>query len=311
MINTAITPSPTPPRLAAAQPESDASGAAKPLPYRQDDPTWGHDVMWDRDLVIKADTKLNGESRTQAESLMREFEDGNTIANEGCLITSMAMVLRLLSEPGTKVWTPRNLNHEAQKRYYYTPCGLSMAQLNADLLSETTSGKVQLTLKEEYLSGVPSWPKMRCDTSALVRAYRSLPEEERKNHAVILKIGTYDDTVASHYLLLDPADSGSVNDDNPLVLDPAKPFDETKPDWRLRDSSNQIVKDPEIAKAWKESGIEPTQICGAWVYSRFNPSGGAPQSSALVKAWARELETAASSFPRQMTTAVAARSQAG
>lgn len=250
--------------------------------------------MWDRDRVIEAATRLNGMSREKAESLMREFEDGNTIANEGCLITSMAMVARLLSEPGGKVWTPRTLNRAAQASYYYTPSGLSMSPLNADLLSEVTDGKVQLTLKEEYLSGVSPWPRMHCNTSALVRAYRSLPQEERKNHAVIVKIGTYDDTVASHYLLLDPADTGALDDANPRVLDPAQPFDSDTSEWRLRDSSAQILKDPDIAKAWKESGIEPTQLCGAWVYSKFDPKHGASHNSALVQAWGRELARSAS-----------------
>ena len=39
--------------------------------------------MWDRGLVIQAHTKLNKAPRSQAKELMREFEDGNNIENEG------------------------------------------------------------------------------------------------------------------------------------------------------------------------------------------------------------------------------------
>lgn len=272
------------------EPAGDHFAAAPDLPYRQDDPRWGKDLMWDRDLVIKADTKLNGEPKTKAESLMREFDDGNTIANEGCQLTSLAMVLRLLAPPTGKPWTPKNLNHAAQRAYFYTPCGLSMAPLNADLVSEVTNGDVQLCLKEEYLAGVPSWPKVRCNTSALVRAYRSLPPEERKDFVVMLKTGTYDDTVASHYLLLDPNDPGPPDDDNPLVLDPAKPLDETMP-WHLSDSAAKITEDPEIAEEWKKSGIEPTQIGGAWVFARRGSRHDPPHVAPLAKAWASEIAT--------------------
>lgn len=244
--------------------------------------------MWDRDLVIKADTRLNGDSQADAEALMRKFDDGNTIGNEGCQITSLAMVLRLLGSANGRPWTPRSLNSAAQAAYYYTPCGLSMAQLNADLVSEVSKGEVQLCLKEEYLSGVPSWPKTHASTSALVRAYRSLPPEQRKDYAVMVKIGTYDDTVASHYLLLDPNDSGPLDDDNPLVLDPAEPLKETKP-WHLRDSGEYICGDPEIAEAWKKDGIEPTQLGGAWVYTRLDASHDRASIAPLVQAWGREL----------------------
>ena len=258
------------------------------LPYRQDDPAWGGDLMWDRDLVIEADVQLNGRPRDEAESLMRAFSDGNTIGNEGCQLTSMAMVLRLLAPRSSTPWTPGRLNEAAHQFYYYTPAGLSMTALYADLVSEVTDGSVQLCLKEEYLAGVAPWARQRVNTSALVRAYRSLPPEQRRDVVVMLKTGTYDDTVASHYLLLDPRDGGSPNDDNPRVLDPAMPVGETKP-WRLSDSAARITSDPEIARAWAESGIEPTQIGGAWVFARCDPERGRPLVEPLVKAWAAEM----------------------
>lgn len=257
------------------------------MPYRQDDPTWGKDLMWDRDLVIRADHELNGATLTQARSLMRAFPDGNNIANEGCLLTSLAMVLQLLA-PKSPAWTPRTLNELAHESYFYTPCGLSMTTLNADLVSEMTEGAVQLALKEEYLAGVAGWPKVHPNSSALVRAYRSLAPAERTHMIVLLKTGTYDDTVASHFLLLDPNDDGGPEDPNPRVLDPAEPMNGPAL-WRLTDSAKAITVDPDIAAGWRASGIEDTQIGGAWVYVRWSPSRDRSELGPLVRAWAREL----------------------
>ncbi len=257
------------------------------MPFRQDDPVWGKDLMWDRELVIRADHELNGAPLAQARALMRAFPDGNTIANEGCLLTAMAMAIQLLA-PRTPAWTPRALNELAHASYFYTPCGLSMTTLNADFVSEVTEGAVQLALKEEYLPGVEGWPKVFPPTSALVRAYRSLPPSQRTAFVVLLKTGTYDDTVASHYLLLHPNDEGSADDANPLVLDPAQPFG-TPEAWRLTDSANAITRDPGIAAGWREAGIEPTQIAGVWIYVRGAAKRDGAAIAPLVRAWAREL----------------------
>jgi hypothetical protein len=257
------------------------------MPFRQDDPVWGKDLMWDRELVIRADHELNGASLTQARALMRRFPDGNTIANEGCLLTAMAMTLQLLA-PKSPAWTPRALNELAHEGYFYTPCGLSMTTLNADFLSELTEGAVQLALKEEYLPGVRGWPKVHPHTSALVRAYRSLAPAKRTAFVVLLKTGTYDDTVASHYLLLHPNDDGGADDPNPRVLDPAQPFG-TPEAWRLTDSARAITQDPDIAAGWREAGIEPTQIGGAWIYVRGTAQRDGSAIAPLVRAWAREL----------------------
>jgi hypothetical protein len=278
---------PTAPAAAAEATAPLLDPRAAGMPYRQDDPTWGKDLMWDRDLVIRADHELNGATLTRARSLMRAFPDGNNIANEGCLLTSLAMVLQLLA-PKSPAWTPRTLNELAHESYFYTPCGLSMTTLNADLVSEMTEGAVQLALKEEYLAGVAGWPKVHPNTSALVRAYRSLAPAERTHMIVLLKTGTYDDTVASHYLLLDPNDDGGPEDPNPRVLDPAEPMNGPAL-WRLTDSAKAITADPDIAAGWRASGIEDTQIGGAWVYVRWSPSRDRSELGPLVRAWAREL----------------------
>lgn len=71
-------------------------------------------------------------NKTEASQLPRHFRTGNTIGNEGCLLTSLAMVLRLL-DPHPDRWSPKTLNAFAHEHLYYTRCGLSMATLYADL----------------------------------------------------------------------------------------------------------------------------------------------------------------------------------
>jgi hypothetical protein len=261
------------------------------MPYRQDDPAWANDVMWDRDLVIRADTELNGHSRADAKALLRKFDDGNTIGNEGCLLTSLAMILRLLAPERQPPWTPKTLNTTAQALYYYTRAGLAMTALYADLVSEVTSGEVQLCAKEEYLAGVRSWPRIYVNTSTLVRAYRGLPPAKRSNFLLMLKTGTYDDTIASHYVLLHPNASESPDNANPEILDPAKPLEETRP-WCLSDSAKRITGDPEIANEWAESGIEQTQIGGVWVFTRWRSSHDRSLVEPLIRSWAAELTAA-------------------
>lgn len=258
------------------------------MPYRQDDPRWGRDVMWDRRLVIRTATQINGMRKTVAEDLMRSFPDGNTIANEGCQLTCFAMVLRMLHPQATAAWTPRTLNRAAQAALYYTRSGLSMTTLGADLLSEVSEGAVQLAVKEEYLPAVQPWPRAFCDTAPLVRAYRGLPPAARAGTLVMLKIGTYDDTVASHYVLLDPNAAESPDVRDALILDPAMPAGRTGP-WRLSDSAAWICTDPDIAAGWRADGIQPTQVAGAWAFTRWDRANGRTDAAPLVAAWAQEL----------------------
>lgn len=272
--------------LLAATPDGQLDLAG--LPHRQDDPRWGSDVMWDRAKVLRAAIELNGEDAEEAEALIREFSDGNTIANEGCQLTCLAMVLRLLMPDVEEPWTPRLLNQLAHAFYYYTPSGLSLTTLYGDLVSDASVGVVQLALKEEFLPGVVPWPRVTASTSPLVRAYRSLPPAKRTRFLVMLKTGTYDDTVASHFCLLHPLDDGGIDDDNPLILDPAQPLDDDGP-WRLRDSASWITTDPLIEEAWQASGIDGTQLGGVWVFVRWSDARGRSLLGPLVLAWSRAL----------------------
>jgi hypothetical protein len=258
------------------------------LPFRQDDPRWADELMWDRELVIRAATELDGFSMADAQALLRPFRTGNSIGNEGCQLTCFSMVLRLLARDELTPWTPPRLNTAAHALMYYTPSGLSMTTLYADIVSEVTAGRVQLALKEEYLPGTRAWPQVFCDTAPLVRAYRSLPTSQRGDLLIMLKMGTYDDTVASHYVLLHPHDEGSPDDDDPFILDPAKPLDEARP-WRLSDCAAWIKGDPAIGRAWERDGIEDTQIGGVWLFARWPEARDRSPLAPLLARWAEEL----------------------
>ena len=258
------------------------------LPYRQDDPRWSSDLMWDRDKVLRAAVELNGETSDDAEALMRAFPDGNTIGNEGCQLTCLAMALRLLMPDVDEPWTPRVLNELAHAFYYYTLSGLSLTTLYGDLVSDASEGLVQLALKEEWLPGIAPWPRVTSSSSPLLRAYRRLPPAKRSRFVVMLKSGTYDDTVASHYALLHPLDDACPDVDDPLLLDPAQPLNDDGP-WRLSDSAAQITRDPDILEAWNTAGIAPTQLGGVWVFVRWNDARDRSLLSPLVHAWAQEL----------------------
>jgi hypothetical protein len=248
--------------------EPDWTQPIKDLPFRQSDPVWGKDLMWDRTKVMEVHRQYNGASRKEAEELLRKFPGDNTIANEGCLLTSLAMVLRLLAPRG-RYWTPRTLNKFAFENLYYTRAGLSMVTLYADMVSDASKGEVQLLLKEEYLSGELGWPRTQASKCLPLRAYRMLSEAERKNVVIILKIGTYDDTVASHFVVADPANPGSVDEDDVPILDPAQPMKPVKRVWRLSDSSRQIRRDNEIAEEWRQHKIGDLQLAGVWVFARW------------------------------------------
>jgi hypothetical protein len=228
------------------------------LPCRQDDPRWSSDLMWDRDKVLRAAIDLNGESPEDAAALMRAFPDGNTIGNEGCQLTCLAMALRLLMPDVDEPWTPRVLNELAHAFYYYTLSGLSLTTLYGDLVSDASGGLVQLALKEEWLPGIAPWPRVTSSSSPLLRAYRRLPAAKRSRFVVMLKTGTHDDTVASHHALVHPLDDAGPDVDDPLLLDPAQPLDDDGP-WRLSDSAAQITTDPAILEAWNDGGITPTK----------------------------------------------------
>lgn len=257
----------------------------KQWPFRQHDPRWKSNVMWDRKTVIEIARKYNGLTKNEANCLLYEFITGNTIGNEGCLITCLSMILQMLYRDEND-WTPAKLNYLAQEYLYYSTSGLSMATLYADIVGEASNGHVQLFLKEEYHSGTPGFPKVYCSNCIPLQAYLSLSQTEKTQFALMIKTGTYDDTFASHFLLVDPDQIDSNNIDI-SVLDPYQPINSRKTTWLLSDSSKLFTKDPAIRSEWNYQNIELLQIAGIWVFCRWNPSSqkmlGEPFIAALSK----------------------------
>ncbi|MDX2010055.1 MAG: hypothetical protein SFW67_07695 [Myxococcaceae bacterium] len=252
------------------------------LPFRQADPAWGHEVLWARERVLRADAELNGHPASHGPTLLRAFDDGNTVANEGCLLTCLAMVLRLFQPAATPKWTPSRLRSELEAAHVLTPSGLSLSTLVVDVVCDLTAGEVQLSAKEDYLPGEDGRPATFASRAPLVRAYRGLTAAARRDVLLMLKTGTWDDTVASHYVVVHPA--WTDGSDDVEVLDPAMPPGPARR-WRLSDSAAVICQDGDIARAWKAAGLKPTQLAGAWAFTR--PSQ--PGHGALVRAWADAL----------------------
>lgn len=283
--------------ITAAASSAGAVGVAAPagkllntkgMPYRQDDPRWGKKMMWDRREVVKVAREFNDETRSDAESLLYPYKDGNNIANEGCMLSCLAMVLKLLAPAAKPSWTPATLNRAAQDAYYYTRSGLSMVTLYPDLVSEMSEGHVGLAMAQDYLPGVKGWQRVYANTSPLVRAYRSLTPAQRSNYLVMIKTGTYDDTAASHYALLHPNSEQSPDEADALLLDPAEPRSH-KGNWTMTDSAKWIGQEPQIKRDWAKAGIQPTQIGGAWIFSRWDTTTGAPLIGPLVQSWSQQL----------------------
>jgi hypothetical protein len=204
----------------------------------QDDPSWAKTVLW----------------------------EGKTIEDEGCLLTALTMVLRMLDSQKNQYTTPDKLNEFAHEKEFYSIDGKSGVQLYADICLDASNGRVQLIAKEEYLSGEEGWiAHFACD-SYLLRTYRVLPLAIRKNYAIMVKIGVHDDTFASHYLIVDPDTPGNLDDNDFNVLDPAQPYDSKATCWTLSSSYVQIRKDPDIATELDECQIEELQISGVWLF---------------------------------------------
>jgi hypothetical protein len=258
------------------------------MPYRQDDPRWGKKMMWDRKQVVKVAREFNHETRSEAESLLYPYRDGNNIANEGCMLSCLAMVLKLLAPAAKPSWNPGTLNRAAQDSLYYSRSGLSMVTLYPDLVSEMSEGHVGLAMAQDYLPGVKGWTRVYANSAPLVRAYRSLSPAQRSNYLVMIKTGTYDDTASSHYALLHPNSEQSPDEADALLLDPAEPRSH-KGGWTMTDSAKWIGQEPQIKRDWAKAGIQPTQIGGVWIFSRWDPATGAPLIGPLVQSWSQQL----------------------
>ncbi len=246
----------------------------KTWPFRQDDPRWGDDLMWDRKQVMDVDPRAGA-------SLSRH-KKGNTIGHEGCMLTCLSMVLKLLGEKSTHR-NPGKLNGFAQQELFYTTRGLSMVPLYADLLVDATHGEVQMFLKEEYLSGERGWPRNRARDCVPLLAYRALPRANRDDIVLMLKTGTWDDSFASHYVLVDSEAPGAWDEDDVPILDPVQPLNSKKWPWRLSDSAAHLCGDPRIKKEWRKAKIGDLQICGVWAFARWTKRSDRMLGAALLE----------------------------
>lgn len=256
-------------------------------PYRQHDPLWNSDLMWEHETVISVGRFYNGFSKRKAQGFLWKYREGNTIGNEGCLITCLSMVLQLLYQDEGQ-WTPARLNTYAQQNLYYTLSGLSMVTLYADLVGEASKGHVQLLLKEEYHPGNTCYPKKFCSSCLPIQAYLSLPKNEQMQCTVMIKTGTYDDTFASHYMLVDTNHAKPSHDDI-AVLDPCQPLNSKKPIWLISDSSKVLRKDRSIRTEWNHLHIHSLQIAGVWVFCRWQPTCHRILGEPFIAALYREL----------------------
>jgi hypothetical protein len=140
--------------------------------------------------------------------------------------------------------------------------------LYADLVADITNGEVQLCAQEQYFSGEPHWQKTFPPGSTLLRGYRALPADARAGFVVMLKIGTHDDTFASHYVLVDPGKPGAPDDTAVALLDPVQPSGARIRAWMLGDSYRHL-NDGDIGREWRRAGISANQLSGVWVFGRW------------------------------------------
>ena len=269
-------------------------------PFRQSDPAWGKEVMWDRAIVMAVHKKHNRGSHTSPKDLLARYDDGNTLSNEGCLITCLAMVLRILDDRGSR-WTPLQLHRKAQDLLYYSKSGLSNVPLYADLVADVSDGDVQVCVQEQYLSGVKPWPRTFASGCMILRVYRALAATARRDFTIMLKIGTHDDTSASHYVLVDPDAPGEIGDDDVPVLDPALTYRAQSRQVDADVIPQQYLKneDGDIKKQWRHAEIRSLQLSGVWAFARWRTKSQTALGATLFRALVQQVDAAREQEPPQ------------
>lgn len=251
-------------------------------PYRQWDSRWGNDTMSVKDKLIGVHLAVNG--KTLAD--VRDWEWGDTIGTDGCLLTSLAMTLCLLDRRGRR-WTPGTLNRRARELLFYSDAGLSIVPLYADLVADVTQGRVQLCAQEQYFAGEIGQRWRTPKLCPLLRGYRALPESRRADFVVMLKLGTQDDNFASHYVLVDPERPGSPDDDDVAILDPDQPNPKRKrvSPWLLSDSYRRLHDNEDFRREWKgRVRWKEKQLAGVWAFARWRKRGRRCLAGDLFKA---------------------------
>jgi hypothetical protein len=113
----------------------------------------------------------------------------------------------------------------------------------------------------------------------------------------MLKIGTHDDTFASHYVLVDPTPPGGPDEDDVALLDPAQPLNSSEFSWSLSDSYKHLKSDRTIAREWRRAKISPRQLSGVWVFGRWRSADQRSLAAALLQLIAAQAATPAGTVP--------------
>jgi len=101
----------------------------------------------------------------------------------------------------------------------------------------------------------------------------------------MIKTGPYDDTFASHFILVDPqAKSG---EDDIAVLDPIQPLNSKTTVWTLSNSSKKLCEDRDIKTEWATLNIAQLQIAGVWVFCNWRPEKEAVLGQSFITALSR------------------------
>lgn len=203
-------------------------------------------------------------SRREAEDLL---EAGTTIRHQGCQLCCIAMVLALLDERPESPWVPPTVLDAA--REFIRADGVSMVPLYADLCADLTGGRVQLLAKEYFAAG---GVQPRLSQVGLVRAYRALPDAQRSRLMLMLRIGTHNETVASHYLLVAPTDDSPSDSDNAFVLDPDMAEGAEAQAWTFLDAWHHFVDVRSDGGAKAElvdkERVRPGQVAAVYLFGR-------------------------------------------
>jgi hypothetical protein len=229
------------------------------LPFVQHDKRWAKKRIWNRAKVAQAvGSKKAGEL----------LEAGTTFQSQGCQLCCIAMILRLLDVDPARPWDPPTVLRAA-RREFIGDNGVSMVPLYADLCADLTRGRVQLLAKEYYAAG---GTQPRLSQVGLVRAYRALPGAERARYVLMLRLGTDDETVASHYLLLAPTDDDQSDSDNVVVLDPDMADGADAEGWTFLDAWDRFMDvdadGGERARLVEEDGVRPGQVAAVYLFGR-------------------------------------------
>lgn len=232
------------------------------LPFLQKDRGWAKERIWDERQVAR--------SVGSASKAKRLLAAGTTFADQGCQLCSIATALAWLDDGAETPWNPR-LVLKGARADYIGKSGVAMAPLYADLCTDLTNGRVQMLAKENFAAG---GQQPRLSQVGLVRAYRdpALSPKRRAGLLVMLRIGTHDETIPSHYLLISPADAGPPDSDDALVWDPDMPDAPTPGSCTFmeawRNFASPTADGGQRARRLKKEKVDAGRVASVYLFGR-------------------------------------------